>query len=191
CSDGSLSSVARREAILWYHRESMADGRMFNANKVNNCLKSKHKIMLVGDAEVMARKTMADRHKSRRDCRCAACSDGRVKTNCAHPNQCFAKARAMLMSLDDKWNPLIPQPEDYEDEDGDEDHPETEQHDEECRTFDTRISQPSLADTFRIFCDGTRGSNRASNLRMEPEPDEEDICVYTDAKTSQTANSLS
>jgi hypothetical protein len=47
-------------------------------------------------------------------------------------------------------------------------------------TFDTKITQDSLADTFRIFNDKIRGSKLAPNTKMEPEPDEEPITVFTD-----------
>jgi ribonuclease HI len=85
------------------------------------------------------------------------------------------------MSLEPKWNPLLPQPEDYEDENNrinEEDIPEIVQKDLE--TFDTKITQDSLADTFRIFNDQIRGSTLPPNTKMEPEPDEEPIVVFTD-----------
>ncbi|KAK7016022.1 hypothetical protein R3P38DRAFT_2543154 [Favolaschia claudopus] len=95
----AVSRDAQRQAIIWYHKQSTANRQLFNANRVNDCLKRKHKMMLVGDAEILARKAQTNRHTSRRDCKCIACSDTRTASGCAHPNQCFAKARTMLMSL--------------------------------------------------------------------------------------------
>jgi hypothetical protein len=47
--------------------------------------------------------------------------------------------------------------------------------------FDTRITVTGTsADTFRIFTDGLEGGRSAPDTALEPEPDEEQIMVYTD-----------
>ncbi|KAK7040435.1 hypothetical protein R3P38DRAFT_2367500, partial [Favolaschia claudopus] len=184
----AVSREAQRSAIIWYHTKSNANGYMFNSNKVNDCLKHKHKVLTVGDAENLARKTQSIRHTYRRDCRCDSCAATRTTTACSHPNQCFAKSRAMLMSLPDKWNPLMAQPEDYEEMDEIQNNLDARQHntdEEEILTFKTKISQATLTDTFRIFNDGIRSSGYAPDTRMEPEPDEEYIDVFTDGSATQ------
>ncbi|KAK7028582.1 hypothetical protein R3P38DRAFT_2369327, partial [Favolaschia claudopus] len=165
----AISRKAQREAIIWYHTKSTADGRMFNSNKINDCLKNKHKILTVGNAEELARKTQSNRHTHRRDCKCDSCAETKRTTGCSHPNQCFAKARAMLMSLPEKWNPLVAQPKDYEEADDLENNLD---------------AHPFFLTTFRIFNDGVRTSGRPPDTKMEPEPDEEYIKVFTDGSAT-------
>jgi ribonuclease HI len=82
---------------------------------------------------------------------------------------------------------LEPQPEDYENDDsqviqvdGPDEIP-----------FNTRITvEGTIGDTFRIFTSGLKGGTAAPDTRMEPEPDEEMITVYTDGSAlhNGTAN---
>lgn len=85
------------------------------------------------------------------------------------------------MSLESKWNPLMPQPEDYEDDNerliAEDTSEPTEGNPER---FNTRITQNTLGDTFRIFCEGARSGATPPDTKNEPEPDEEAIKVYTD-----------
>ncbi|KAJ6524574.1 hypothetical protein B0H19DRAFT_972001, partial [Mycena capillaripes] len=184
----AISREIQREAIIWYHPKTDATRSMFNRGEQTECLKKNHKIITVGDAERMALKRGTARHSNRRNCRCNACTEVRQTCpQCRAPWRCYERARIMLNSLDNKWNPLEPQPEDYEDDMGNRAVPENENE----NIFDLRITvKGTLADTFRIFTDGLESSKTAPNTMLDPEPDEEPIVVYTDesAKNSGTAN---
>ncbi|KAJ6554793.1 hypothetical protein B0H19DRAFT_948378, partial [Mycena capillaripes] len=181
----AISRKAQREAIIWYHKKSNGTKSMFNKNQVNDCLRNKHKVDTVGDAEVEARKTKTTRHTHRKDCKCDACKVARTTVKCRHPQLCFTKARTMLMTLDPKWNPLFPHPEDYETENTRINEADARENTgENSLTFDTKITQDTLTDTFRIFTEQFQGSTSPPYTKMEPEPDEEPIAVYTDGSAT-------
>jgi ribonuclease HI len=95
-------------------------------------------------------------------------------------NKCHRKAKQMLDSLEPKWNPLNTQPEDYEE--APTPHIELESGE---KVFDTRITtRGSLGDAFRIFTDGLKGGDTAPQTRLDPEPDEDDVVVYTDGSAT-------
>ncbi|KAF5339714.1 hypothetical protein D9757_015332 [Collybiopsis confluens] len=99
---------------IWYHSE--AKQTLGIKNKECNCLRKNHHVQTVGDTETVAKKSNSPRHTRRRNCRCAACSQAREHNGCLTPYRCFAKARDLLHTLPQKWNPLTRQPEDYETE---------------------------------------------------------------------------
>jgi hypothetical protein len=77
----------------------------------------------------------------------------------------------LLNSLEDKWNPLIPQPEDYENIPR-----EALQLDTKEVLFNPKITtEGTLSDAFRIFTNGLKGEAKPPDSRMEPERDEEQI----------------
>ncbi|KAJ7106483.1 hypothetical protein C8R43DRAFT_832158, partial [Mycena crocata] len=95
----------------------------------------------------------APRHRPTRNCRCDTCDSTRTSTGCKDPHRCFCKARELLNALHDKWNPMKPQPEDYEER-----YAPVPRADPNEVEFDPRITtHGTIADTFRIF---TRGSPR-------------------------------
>ncbi|KAJ7656480.1 hypothetical protein DFH06DRAFT_914458, partial [Mycena polygramma] len=91
------------------------------------------------------------RHHGRSNCACNSCKDTRTECrDCPNPNKCHLKARQLLRSLEPKWNPLLLQPEDYEDEA----HPPIELGEKEV-LFNPKITtRGTLGDAFRIFTDG-------------------------------------
>ncbi|KAJ6498521.1 hypothetical protein C8R47DRAFT_971760, partial [Mycena vitilis] len=117
------------------------------------------------------------RHHGRSDCACDTCKETRTQCQgCTNPNKCYLKARQLLNSLEPKWNPLLPQPEDYED------IPALNANE---TLFDPTISvKGDLRDTFRIFTEGRRGGTEAPDTQMEPEEDEDEIIVYTDGSAT-------
>ncbi|KAJ7736386.1 hypothetical protein DFH07DRAFT_986186 [Mycena maculata] len=96
----------------------------------------------------------------------------------------------MLESLPRKWNPLRPQPEDYEDDDFEANKADAAANtDDRTITFDTRITQPTLNDTIRIFVEnGATGTMNPPNTQMEPESDEEPNVVYTDGSALENGS---
>ncbi|KAK7015250.1 hypothetical protein R3P38DRAFT_2543738, partial [Favolaschia claudopus] len=137
---------------IWYHKFSEGDRRLFNSPAhVIKCLKEKHHLKWVGDTRALAYKAGTRRHTNCIDCHCTACQLTRAITGCNHPNQCYHKAQEMINSLEDKWDPSIPQPEDLE-------HlrqPADQGDEEDTVEFDPRVTtRGTLADVFRIFTDG-------------------------------------
>lgn len=115
----AFSREVMREAAIWYHIKSTADRGLFNRGAEILCLKAKHMIKTVGDTETLARRFSSQHHRNRPNCACPACAAIRTECpQCSNPHKCYRKARDLLNSLEDKWNPLPPQPEDYEDAPG-------------------------------------------------------------------------
>ncbi|KAJ7477886.1 hypothetical protein B0H11DRAFT_1917045 [Mycena galericulata] len=118
---------------------------MFNKNQVNDRLRDKHKVDTVGDAEIETRKTKTARRTHRKDCKCEACKEARTTL-------CFAKARKMLMSLEPKWDPLFPHPEDYEAENTRINAADTQEN------ADTKM-EPEPDEPITVFTDGSGMDN--------------------------------
>jgi ribonuclease HI len=82
----------------------------------------------------------------------------------------------MLYSLLPKWNPMLPQPEDWE-----AGFNVAAPQDPNTKVFNPKVTtHGTLADTFRIFTEGIDGGDVAPHNSPEPEPDEEEIIAYTD-----------
>ncbi|KAL0059957.1 hypothetical protein AAF712_013253 [Marasmius tenuissimus] len=98
--------------------------------------------------------------------------------------RCYERAKDMINSLPDKWNPTTPKPEDFEKED-------TRWQivsEEDAEPFDPRITtKGSLADAFRIFTGG-ECCNDIPDTRLYPDNDTPTLHVYTDG--SCTHNGL-
>ncbi|KAJ6559704.1 hypothetical protein B0H19DRAFT_944653, partial [Mycena capillaripes] len=177
----AISREIQRAVPIWFHQKSTANRTLFTGGQHHKdtirCLKETHHMVSTGDAETLARKLRSVRHRSRWNCRCVACQDTRLNhPQCRDPNACFKRAKLMLDSLLPKWNPMLPQPEDWET-----DLELVPVHDEDTKTFDPKITtHGTLADTFRIFTNDLDGGDEAPDTKFEPEPDEEEIVVYTD-----------
>ncbi|KAJ7018414.1 hypothetical protein C8F04DRAFT_977304, partial [Mycena alexandri] len=177
----AISREIQRSAPIWFHQKSTAFRTLFTRGqhhkKTVKCLKEIHRVVSVADAEILARKLQTARHRSAWNCRCAACTGMRQShPQCEDPNACFRRAKSMLDSLLPKWNPMLPQPEDWETG-----FNVAPPHDPDTRVFNPKIrTHGTLADTFRIFTEGVDGSDVAPDNRPDPEPDEEEIIAHTD-----------
>jgi hypothetical protein len=158
----AVSRKLQDDMPIWYHRFSGGDRRFFNAeNHVVKCLKEKHRIRWVRDTRMLARKLGTPRHTNRIDCSCASCRVSREITKCRHPNECYVKAQELLNSLENKWDPRLMQPEDYE-----EYQTPAQREDPDTAEFDSRITTDgTLADDFRIFTQGYANSADTQGLR--------------------------
>ncbi|KAJ7577941.1 hypothetical protein C8J56DRAFT_798256 [Mycena floridula] len=74
--------------------------------------------MTVRDAEILETRLDIPEHNNHCNCACQGCRETRAACPppCRNPHECHERAQNLLNSLPDKWNPLEPQPEDYEDE---------------------------------------------------------------------------
>ncbi|KAJ6548853.1 hypothetical protein B0H19DRAFT_855805, partial [Mycena capillaripes] len=168
----------QRGLTIWYHIKSTANCGAFNRGTETICLKSKHKVVTVGETETLARRLATVGHISRRNCSCPACTQTRIEcSTCISSHKCYMRARFLLNTLEDKWNPLRPQPEDYEALDAANPAPLREH---ESRFNPKITTEGDLTGTFRIFCEGRRSGSTAPNTYIEPEPDEDEKIIYTD-----------
>ncbi|KAJ7052360.1 hypothetical protein C8F01DRAFT_918561, partial [Mycena amicta] len=174
----SFKREVQRQLPIWYHIKSRARDRgVFNNGQEVKCLKEQHHVISVGDAETLAKRLETNLHRHRRNCACDACKLTRDESpGCLSPHKCYTKARNLLNTLQDKWNPLKPHP-------GDEPAPDTPERPitEEETLFDPLPADTNkLEDAYRIFCNKERGSQSPPNLDRLVEPDEEEVVVYTD-----------
>ncbi|KAJ6532977.1 hypothetical protein B0H19DRAFT_965261, partial [Mycena capillaripes] len=177
----AISREIQRAVPIWFHQKSTANRTLFTGGTHHKntirCLRHTHSMVSTGDAEILARKLRSIRHRSAWNCRCDACQNTRLNhPQCRDPNACFKRAKLMLDSLLPKWNPLLPQPEDWET-----DLERVPTQDENTETFNPKVTtHGTLADTFRIFTNEEVGGDEAPDTKLDPEPDEEEIVVYTD-----------
>ncbi|THU93739.1 hypothetical protein K435DRAFT_669691, partial [Dendrothele bispora CBS 962.96] len=83
------------------------------------CLRSKHKLQTVGEAEGLAAPLIEmngkqSSHRPNNQCNCRDCTEIREVTNCEHPHFCMVRSQELLDTLPPKWDPHVEQPEDYE-----------------------------------------------------------------------------
>ncbi|KAJ7763816.1 hypothetical protein B0H16DRAFT_1311066 [Mycena metata] len=181
----AISREIQRSAPIWFHQKSTATRTLFTRGqhhkKTVKCLKETHKIVSVSDAEVLARLLQTSRHQSAWNCRCAACTGTRhTHPQCEDPNACFRRAKLMVDSLLPKWNPMLPQPEDWE-AGFNVDAPQ----DPEAKVFNPKVTTyGTLADTFRIFTERIDGGDVAPDNKPDSEPDEEEIIAHTDGSAN-------
>ncbi|KAK0227423.1 hypothetical protein EDD85DRAFT_754994, partial [Armillaria nabsnona] len=169
----ALSRDILRKMPIWYHTKSEATRRMFNSGEQVKCLKIRHKIKTVGDAEKLAWSLGGNRHTQRGKCSCEACKYAQEQVGCKSPCKCFQKAKNMLDSLPLKWNPLSNSPAEVM---GD----EAEELEGDIRIFIPHlVTTGSLADMFRIFAEEDECPN-TYNPQQETTPLDEMTMVYTD-----------
>ncbi|KAF5367240.1 hypothetical protein D9615_010668 [Tricholomella constricta] len=138
-----------RQRPIWYHSEAHKRIRRMNHGPISECLKSKHQVRSAGDAEYLAAILETPGHLDTNDCECQICRACKQDTNCAHPHDCAHKAKALLDTLPEKWDPRrAPQMDipDREDDETTEDEWTTLSH--------SLITDGKLAEVFRIFTTG-------------------------------------
>ncbi|KAJ3737947.1 hypothetical protein EV360DRAFT_58583, partial [Lentinula raphanica] len=157
---------------IWYHIESRSI-RHLNRGRESSCLRDNHQVCTVGEAETLAKMKGTPRHTNRRDCRCTSCTRVRSTTKCNAPNRCMNRAKQLLDTLPEKWNPCSVLPEDFEPQ-------VVEVPRRREGTFDPRITtRGSLSDAFRIFMEG-RKCNTTVDLSWLDETHDGNIVAYTD-----------
>ncbi|KAJ3824667.1 hypothetical protein F5880DRAFT_1479747, partial [Lentinula raphanica] len=168
-----------RSMPIWLHTK-VENVRKTHNSKECRCLREKHKVSTVGDAEQLAKVTRFQNHKRRSNCRCGECKKAREEHGCTAPFKCMTKAMDLIRALPPKWNPLSKLPEDFEPEE----LPKTD--DKNSEFFDWRIStKGTLADAFRIFTEGAE-VHEIPTTQWDPNPDSPEIEVYTDGSCQNT-----
>ncbi|KAJ7429204.1 hypothetical protein B0H11DRAFT_1641344, partial [Mycena galericulata] len=157
----AFSRAILRDMPIWYHREAESGIRRMNHSDASECLRDKHGVRSVGDAEKFARCRTARGHQPRSNCACAKCEQARTDSGCEDPHSCYQKAHELLNKLPYKWDPRREQPEDYESQESG--NPD----DEGWIVFDKSITTNGpLANIFRIFTEGVV-TNEVPDLRPD------------------------
>ncbi|KAL7280190.1 hypothetical protein ACG7TL_006609 [Trametes sanguinea] len=138
-----------RRMPIWDHAHADAKSmkRLSIDSTVTRCLRRKHKIRTVEEAEILAAQAQIHGQMKGLKCACTHCEREITETRCAHPERCYIRAQELMDTLPGKWDPRRPQPEDWEEADHQSFEPE-----DGAVAFDRRITtRGCLADTFRIF----------------------------------------
>ncbi|KAF5367236.1 hypothetical protein D9615_010673 [Tricholomella constricta] len=161
---------------IWYHNDADQKIRRLNHGPISECLKGKHKIRTVGDAENLADILLRQDYRTNNQCICQGCDISRVSQNCTHPHDCAMKAEALLSTLPEKWHPRkAPDPPPPEQEDLE--RPPNPNTNDDWLTFnDHIITDGDLTDIFRIF---TQGQTVGSLPRTTPQSDNGPILQAT------------
>jgi hypothetical protein len=156
----AFSREILRKMPIWFHGEADKAIRRQNAQTTSKCLRDKHKVLLVEDAEIVARCAQVFAHQDQDDCNCDNCTECRDTLGCDYPNACYMKATQLLDCLPYKWDPRKPQPEDYEVAES------AEPDDDGWVIFDRTVSVTgTLAEIFRIFTEG-EVTNEVPDMRL-------------------------
>ncbi|KAJ7813912.1 hypothetical protein B0H13DRAFT_1665070, partial [Mycena leptocephala] len=110
----ALSREIIRDMPIWYHKHADPRIRRLNHAKASECLRDKHQIRTVGEAEYFESILIKPDHMPTDECECESCNEWELKAGCTTPHSCYSKAKELLDTLPPKWDPRIEQPEDYE-----------------------------------------------------------------------------
>ncbi|KAK0471911.1 hypothetical protein IW261DRAFT_1344040, partial [Armillaria novae-zelandiae] len=184
CLDGlAISHEIQCQMLVWYHIKSTAMRHLFNSGEQVKCLKNQHKVVLVGNAERLAKYLDNEQH-SRGRCRCTACHHARTEPGCSSPHKCFQKVKNLLESLTPKWNPLIALPNNVSVPLMDDD---VDKPDGQANYFQPcLVMTGSLSDAFRIFVEGNECPHMYNAPIQDPTRLQEMIAVYTDGSAIKT-----
>ncbi|TBU21222.1 hypothetical protein BD311DRAFT_679005, partial [Dichomitus squalens] len=172
---------------MWGHTK--ADKRGLRKASKNDsltvrCLKTKHRLVSVGDFVDFAGLEDKPEHVSMSDeCECIICNEIETNFGCLHPISCMRRAGTVLDTLPPRWDPRGVLPEDYENN-----APEDEPMDEDAIEIDRRITtHGSLSNVFRIFADDDEfcGERLNSNIEESDWP----VTITTSAIGQKDSNS--
>lgn len=148
----AFSRSILREMPMWYHLAADPKLRKMNHGRTAECLKSKHKILLVGEAEDLADLAKENGHLETNECECRACMELENEKGCMHPHSCIARAKTMIGTLPNKWNPRARQPDDNMENTASQEETDTSPN---LVKFNPLLATEGyVADIFRIFTTG-------------------------------------
>ncbi|KAJ3852475.1 hypothetical protein EV368DRAFT_74017 [Lentinula lateritia] len=174
----AFSRTILRCMPIWYHKEADPTICSMNHTAASTCLRTKHQVRTVGDAQDILDQSQSPGHQLNSSCSCEGCSELREMYHCDHPHGCINQTKKLLDTLPEKWDPRSELPEDYQYE-----NKLTEADKiEKCMIFDARVTtEGSLADIFRIFTDETiTPSKKLLKLKAQANRETRSIIVATD-----------
>ncbi|THU98758.1 hypothetical protein K435DRAFT_617370, partial [Dendrothele bispora CBS 962.96] len=142
-----------RDMPIWHHIFADPRIRRLTNSSASNCLRLKHNLQTVGEAEDLAAPLIRVngiqlQHRFNGQCECRDCIEIQELTECEHPHHCMLRAQELLDTLPPKWDPRAEQPADYE---GNFTNFSVSQ---EENIFDYRLTTAGdLSDLFRVFTD--------------------------------------
>ncbi|THU86570.1 hypothetical protein K435DRAFT_613258, partial [Dendrothele bispora CBS 962.96] len=170
-----------RDMPIWHHIFADPKIRRLTNSSASNCLRFKHNLQTVGEAEDLAapliRVNEAQlQHRSNNQCECRDCIEIQEITDCEHPHHCMLRAQELLDTLPPKWDPRAEQPADYESSFTSSSGLQGED------IFDYRLTTAgNLSDLFRVFTDKDHNPiNETFVRRVQPEGNEGLVTVATD-----------
>ncbi|KAF5377136.1 hypothetical protein D9757_001831 [Collybiopsis confluens] len=164
---------------IWMHKEASIDIRKMTNTLASKCLREKHNVRTVGDAERLANLGKENNHRQSSECDCITCIQMKTERQCPHPHGCIRQARKLLATLPPKWNPCSRLPEDYQNIDY---APGIFTKAEGWSKPDLKVTTTGeLSEIFRIFTDGdSKPSNDLPKLEPPTWDPDENITVATD-----------
>ncbi len=98
------------------HADRIRLGRLTVPSKLLTCLQTNHHALMVRDFVLLSQVQDCPAHRPKAACECAECRRLKSTLNCVNPHLCSTRAREIVSTPPGKWNPLLRQPEDYEEE---------------------------------------------------------------------------
>ena len=153
-------------------------------DKHGKCIRNKHGARTLGDIESMAT-NVPNNHRRNKKCRCEKCTKLREDTNggCKHPNKCIERAKKLLGTINEKWNPTSTHPPEFFT------HPTPEEvgsrYDpvakETIHTLNPFRVEETLANCFRVFTGASQPSCQPTTRAPRTEHTEDPpTTIYTD-----------
>ena len=138
----NLTRNALKDMPIWFHARENTRLRKAATSSVSICLRRKHGVKTVGDAMTAAECLNNPEHRKSKKCKCQGCKAARDNHKCTHPDNCFKRARQLLNTLLQKWDPRM----------ADEQAPRNEAHHEGWQTFNKQLATvDNVQDIFRVF----------------------------------------
>lgn len=102
-----VSKDLLRQRPIWLHGKASQKICYLN-NGTSLCLKNKHQLMMVGEAEEHACLLDDMDHRPSDECECRSCNSLEVLVSCMSPYNCTVRAKELLDTLPPKWDSRVP-----------------------------------------------------------------------------------
>lgn len=110
----AFSREILRDRPIWFHSEASPRIRLLTHSAASICLRDKHKVRRVGEAEEIAQFLDDPNHNhatGNQGCSCHICSAMRENLGCNKPHACIKHAKELIDTLPAKWDPRFMLPE--------------------------------------------------------------------------------
>ena len=165
-------------------------------DKFGKCIRNTHQVKSLQDITEIAN-NVPNNHKRNKKCKCTRCTELRRNTNgaCKHPNKCIERAKNLLGTINDKWNPTILHPPEFftnpkPNETGQSQEEDDENPEKKPITLDPFNVETSLKDCFRVF---TNPSQQLSEITLRAPrratTENSPTIVYTDGSCIRNGES--
>ncbi|KAE9396833.1 hypothetical protein BT96DRAFT_824151 [Gymnopus androsaceus JB14] len=163
------SKEIKRSRQIWFHGDASPRLRLLNNSRAAHCLKERHGLLTVGQAEDLANHLEKHEHFPWDECECEHCVKAE-ELGCKHPHTCFSKAKELLDMLTPKWDPRKSDLEESEDD---------LVTSKNWNEIDTRITtHGTLGDVARIFMEGPTSKSLVPPAHKDRcQPDESPVMV--------------